>query len=47
MNAAARKQEWMGWEAGWGGRYRGVGDSTPMEGVTETKFGSVTKGWTI
>jgi hypothetical protein len=20
---------------------------TPMEGVTETKFGSVTKGWTI
>jgi hypothetical protein len=20
---------------------------TPMEGVTETKFGAVTKGWTI
>jgi hypothetical protein len=23
------------------------GNKTPMEGVTETKFGSVTKGWTI
>jgi hypothetical protein len=24
-----------------------VGDKTPMEGVTETKFGAETKGWTI
>ena len=24
-----------------------IGDKTPMEGVTETKFGAVTKGWTI
>jgi hypothetical protein len=24
-----------------------IGSKTPMEGVTETKFGSVTKGWTI
>jgi hypothetical protein len=24
-----------------------IGNKTPMEGVTETKFGSVTKGWTI
>ena len=23
------------------------GNKTPMEGVTETKFGAVTKGWTI
>ena len=23
------------------------GNKTPMEGVTETKFGSVTKGWAI
>jgi hypothetical protein len=23
------------------------GDKTPMEEVTETKFGAVTKGWTI
>jgi hypothetical protein len=22
-------------------------NKTPMEGVTETKFGAVTKGWTI
>jgi hypothetical protein len=22
-------------------------NKTPMEGVTETKFGDVTKGWTI
>jgi hypothetical protein len=25
----------------------GIGDKTPMEGVTETKFGAETKGWTI
>jgi hypothetical protein len=24
-----------------------TGNKTPMEGVTETKFGAVTKGWTI
>jgi hypothetical protein len=24
-----------------------IGNKTSMEGVTETKFGSVTKGWTI
>jgi hypothetical protein len=24
-----------------------VGKKTPMEGVTETKFGAETKGWTI
>jgi hypothetical protein len=24
-----------------------IGNKTPMEEVTETKFGSVTKGWTI
>ena len=24
-----------------------IGNKTPMEGVTETKFGSVMKGWTI
>jgi hypothetical protein len=24
-----------------------IGKKTPMEGVTETIFGSVTKGWTI
>jgi hypothetical protein len=24
-----------------------IGNKTPMEGVTETKFGAVTKGWTI
>jgi hypothetical protein len=24
-----------------------IGNKTPMEGVTETKFGVVTKGWTI
>ena len=23
------------------------GNKTPMEGVTETKFGAVMKGWTI
>jgi hypothetical protein len=23
------------------------GNKTPMEGVTETKFGAVTKGWTL
>jgi hypothetical protein len=23
------------------------GNKTPREGVTETKFGAVTKGWTI
>jgi hypothetical protein len=23
------------------------GNKTPMEGVTETKFGAVSKGWTI
>jgi hypothetical protein len=23
------------------------GNKIPMEGVTETKFGAVTKGWTI
>jgi hypothetical protein len=23
------------------------GNKTPTEGVTETKFGAVTKGWTI
>ena len=25
----------------------GRGNKTPMEGVTETKFGAETKGWTI
>jgi hypothetical protein len=24
-----------------------IGNKTPVEGVTETKFGAVTKGWTI
>jgi hypothetical protein len=24
-----------------------IGSNTPMEGVTETKFGSERKGWTI
>ena len=24
-----------------------IGNKTPMEGVTETKFGAKTKGWTI
>jgi hypothetical protein len=24
-----------------------IGSKTPMEGVKETKFGAVTKGWTI
>jgi hypothetical protein len=24
-----------------------TGNQTPMEGVTETKFGAVVKGWTI
>jgi hypothetical protein len=24
-----------------------IGNKTPMEGVTETDFGAVTKGWTI
>jgi hypothetical protein len=24
-----------------------IGNKTPMEGVTGTKFGSETKGWTI
>ena len=24
-----------------------IGNKTPMEGITETKFGSVMKGWTI
>ena len=24
-----------------------IGNKIPMEGVTETKFGAVTKGWTI
>jgi hypothetical protein len=24
-----------------------IGNQTPMEGVTETKFGAETKGWTI
>jgi hypothetical protein len=24
-----------------------IGNKTPMEGVTKTKFGSVMKGWTI
>jgi hypothetical protein len=24
-----------------------IGHKTPMEGVTETKFGAETKGWTI
>ena len=24
-----------------------IGNKTPMEGVTDTKFGAVTKGWTI
>jgi hypothetical protein len=24
-----------------------IGTKTPIEGVTETKFGAVTKGWTI
>jgi hypothetical protein len=27
--------------------YESVPDETPMEGVTETKFGAETKGWTI
>jgi hypothetical protein len=24
-----------------------IGNKTPIEGITETKFGAVTKGWTI
>jgi hypothetical protein len=24
-----------------------IGNKTPMEGITETKFGAETKGWTI
>ena len=24
-----------------------IGNKTPMEGVTETKFGAETKGWTV
>jgi hypothetical protein len=24
-----------------------IGNKTPMEGVTETKFGTETKGWTV
>jgi hypothetical protein len=24
-----------------------IGNKTPMEGITETKFGAVMKGWTI
>jgi hypothetical protein len=24
-----------------------IGNKTPIEGVTETKFGAMTKGWTI
>jgi hypothetical protein len=24
-----------------------IGNKTPVEGVTEPKFGAVTKGWTI
>ena len=24
-----------------------IGNKTPMEGVTETKFGAETKGWTL
>jgi hypothetical protein len=24
-----------------------IGNTTPIEGVTETKFGAETKGWTI
>jgi hypothetical protein len=24
-----------------------IGNKTPMEGVTETQFGAVTKGWSI
>ena len=24
-----------------------IGNKTPIEGVTETQFGDVTKGWTI
>ena len=24
-----------------------IGNKTPMEGVTDTKLGAVTKGWTI
>ena len=24
-----------------------IGNKTPMEGITETKFGAVRKGWTI
>jgi hypothetical protein len=24
-----------------------IGNKTPMKGVTETKFGAETKGWTI
>jgi hypothetical protein len=26
---------------------RRIGNKTPMEGVTETKFGAEMKGWTI
>jgi hypothetical protein len=29
------------------GRLLRIGNKTPMEGVTETKFGAETKGWTI
>ena len=31
----------------WGSALLRIGNKTPMEGVTETKFGAVTKGWTI
>jgi hypothetical protein len=24
-----------------------IGNKTPIEGITETNFGAVTKGWTI
>jgi hypothetical protein len=30
----------------WKSRVR-IGNKTPMEGVTETKLGAVSKGWTI
>jgi hypothetical protein len=29
------------------GNLLGIGNKTPMEGVTETEFGAETKGWTI
>ena len=43
-NARAKKWEWVGRGAG---RGEGIGNKIPMEGVTETKFGAKTKGWTI